>query len=789
MQYGKRVIGRRGAKSQSAAAKRRRLFFAIAAVLTMTVSSAAVFTPDADSDAASPASGLFKDYAYQFTYSTSNQQITSVMKDGVTVYSSTNTGRINTTHWYFDSTTGIGPFNCFYAAIELGKSNGDTGKMSDKIGHVAYILDPADLTKAIVYDGETSSRQAYTIADYNIMLVIPTVYWYSDAAGNMYISNTDKNPRFPDEVNSKMVPYAHTSTDGPVTTVFPFLAIGVYESQMDGTFGLLSKSGVAPTNNRSNSIQNHRANADLGSTRVDGYSTGAPVGTYQLWNFYEWTLYKIMAQTIMGSKDAITVVGKGMQNYSNGPNPNPVSNTTGRGNTAGWFGSNNHNSWGGGVTSSKAYSKLLIENSWGSLWEYVDNAFINNTGGRSFHAANGIAPVVYKGNYRLAGDDFENPPVMPSGDNARITTTHMDSVLWDVPKTTASSGPVYRAAYYTGTTSLVYVGGAFDTRDSANLSAWYSTTWLENNNNRAKGSRLAYLMTEDAVGFSPVYKAACGETQDPPVDNKGYLPGEQFVLKDKGDLTNSDPMKVFVGWEYGDTVYSPGEKATMKYGATLNSKWAYPIVTLKFTSVEGTGIMPDQQMAFDTPTNLRANEFVFPEHSLLQWTGQGSDGKTYTFTDEEKVTFKSSSTPRSLTIELEAQWMGDFPLSYDVLGGSDPAPLPVEVMATGTVTLAQYYGLKEAHTFGGWMYEGTVYWPGQTFKMPYSAVLMSAYWIPDKEPTDYGEEDEDDIIDILNHNQFPRGQTRSSTLNIAVITAAVALCVAFCLVLAVWRRT
>jgi hypothetical protein len=71
--------------------------------------------------------------------------------------------------------------------------------------------------------------------------------------------------------------------------------------------------------------------------------------------------------------------------------------------------------------------------------------------------------------------------------------------------------------------------------------------------------------------------------------------------------------------------------------------------------------------------------------------------------------------------------------------------------------------------------------------MPFATVVMTAHWVKEKVPMP--EEDEDDIIDILNHNQFPRGQTRSSTMNIAVIAAAVALCVASCLVLAVWRRT
>lgn len=70
--------------------------------------------------------------------------------------------------------------------------------MNGGIGHVAYILDPADLKKVII-DGQsvTSANFSSHLNEYNVMLVIPTIYWYSDGAGNVYISNTDSNTNIP----------------------------------------------------------------------------------------------------------------------------------------------------------------------------------------------------------------------------------------------------------------------------------------------------------------------------------------------------------------------------------------------------------------------------------------------------------------------------------------------------------------------------------------------------------------------------------------------------------------
>ncbi len=107
------------------------------------------------------------DYAYELTYNTSNQQITSVKKNGSTVYASTNTGKISS-EWDFDRKTGIGPFNSFYAAIEKGYQNSDTNKLCDssQIGHIAYILDPYDLTKALLPNGD---KQSYTIQQLSLI--------------------------------------------------------------------------------------------------------------------------------------------------------------------------------------------------------------------------------------------------------------------------------------------------------------------------------------------------------------------------------------------------------------------------------------------------------------------------------------------------------------------------------------------------------------------------------------------------------------------------------------------
>ena len=229
---------------------------------------------------------------------------------------------------------GVGPFNMFYAAISTGFT--DDNALSNLPGHIAYILDPMNLTHAIKYYGDAEYFDISDVmANYNIMLVIPTVYWgVTDHA--VYLTNVPDDP-----VNAgvEFKAYAHQVDNG---TICPYLAIGVYEAKTVSGNGLMSQTGVSPTVEKT--IDSFRTDVNTANGRItDG------VGTYQQWNFYEWSLYKLLAETYIFSFDSSTKAGGNINTTA--------SSTTGLGNTAGPV----------SPSTATTYGKILIENAWGSV--------------------------------------------------------------------------------------------------------------------------------------------------------------------------------------------------------------------------------------------------------------------------------------------------------------------------------------------------------------------------------------------------------------------------------------
>lgn len=466
-----------------------------------------------------------KDYAYKVTYYTADEvvdgvqhyqsEIKAVYKDANIAAATTaenpvkyanNSWTLDEGSWSWDPGTGLGPFNMFYAAISTGvvddkALNYDASTKTNPAGKVAYILDPYDLTRALKFRYGDGS---YDMSKYNIMLIIPTVYWYSDATnGNLYISNTNTNSYLSSVVNDNMKAYAHTAdtdADGDISdeTPYPYLAISVYEATKDETSGKLSSvTGQTPRNY--GMIDAMRGELDT--------SVSATYGTYQMWNLYEWTLYKILAQTVIGSKDAQAVIGYG--NDTNSNPPQSVPQTTGLGDKAGPYASSGEMRYG-----KTAYSKLFIENSWGSAWEFVDNTYLGNY---ALYAGTALTNTLSSSNAKVNG--YEYVPtitrftVLPSMSQNDIRGQSLDSSTWDVPtagtgKNTskplgASSDSVWTAS--SNKNACLYVGGDwYNTGASAGLSTWYSYQNLSRSSNNV-GARLAYLMTADAAVANSEY--------------------------------------------------------------------------------------------------------------------------------------------------------------------------------------------------------------------------------------------------------------------------------------------
>ncbi|MBE6518963.1 MAG: hypothetical protein E7Z70_05430 [Thermoplasmata archaeon] len=403
----------------------------------------------------------------------------------------------------FDKKTGLGPFNSFYVALNIGdtRNNGDLYKTSYGSGQIAYILNPYNLEQAIITDGTTKSAYSgtdnytyYTYShpsDYNIMLFIPTVYWYSDD-DHLWLSN--RQDYFTDDGVSPQLMEARAHTiDGQIR---PYLGLGVYEASQSGS-SLVSQSGKTPLNNKS--VAQFR---DM----VNNLNTEATneTGEYMIWNYYQWTLYKMMSYTVIGTKNSQLAIGQGATLLGNGANSGPM--TTGLGNTQGpyWGGLNGDGS--GSYTDGKHSVKLFLENTWGSYHDLLDDVWIGE--GQLHAGQNSIGNIIDHILYpSTSGTDaglndnqelienaiFPNPSkeyMLP------IQSTSSNPEYWDFPTFVNENKknylPIgdniqYRAGYQT-----LCVGGHYDGQSAAGLNRMN----IRNGFGDAKsdiGTRIAYV--------------------------------------------------------------------------------------------------------------------------------------------------------------------------------------------------------------------------------------------------------------------------------------------------------
>ena len=380
--------------------------------------------------------------------------------------------------WSFNS--GMGPFNSFYAAINLASTveGCDEERLSTRPGKIAYILDPADLSK-------TMAGGTYT-GKYNIMFIIPTVYWYANG-DELYLSN---DPGFFGGLTvvggqQQMKAYAHTVTTGGSATTFEYLGIGVYEGYVDGNL-LVSQPGVSPT--KGENILSFRGKAVANS--------GADGCQYGLWNYYHWTLYKMMCYTVAADKDLKAKIGKGV--ITGG------SVDTGWTHSSGWyFGSTN---------DSQTSSKLFIENSWGNVWAFVDNTY--QSSGR-IYAGDAIVTTLSDNNRRVSGTDHISGSIsMPDTDDGWkwISSYSKTSACWDLPTSIGNGFDGLRVEYsgwfqaYTLSVGGSYSNGSYSGISTMASISNFSQTFSND------GARIGYLMNNNVWGTDITYEYNEGGT-------------------------------------------------------------------------------------------------------------------------------------------------------------------------------------------------------------------------------------------------------------------------------------
>ena len=483
----------------------------------------------------------------------------------------------------------------------------------------------------------------------------------------------------------------------------------------------------------------YRAQAQNNAEMPADPDHGAAKGEYIVWNYFQQNLYKMCAYTVMGSKDSKMSIG-----YGNTGQP------LGDAYYASTAGSLDANGPYYGTKANKTTAmKIFLENTCGSVAELVDDV-------EFVHAR------IYAGQRSAPGDMIENMTAitgtyylggtyLSSGNKTGFATSiYTDAIVWDMAKTVAKPTTYefnWANVRYQG--SAMNVGGVWtDSRSTEYASIGLTAANIPlDNSSRALGTRIAYVFDRDHTIQNPVdYRLGdTGDTGTAPEDSKLYMKGSDVVLKDKTD-SMQNPGMMFIGWEYDGTIYSPGEKIPMgDKPITLTSYWAQQYALIRFDGGQAEGSMDYQNVGYGSPTQLRANAFALEHYGFSGWEGTGSDGKRYHFDDKEVIDLPSMGG--TLTINLTAQWMGIYVLSYSASHGTEPAPDQVEAMATATVVLADYHGTKNGEHLIGWSHGGKVYKPGSSFVMPYEDVVMSAVWHVTEEY------DDDDIIDILKHRQ------------------------------------
>ena len=403
------------------------------------------------------------------------------------------------------------PFNMFYAAINLasGSNTDDAGqtRLSTEKGAIAYVLDPNNLRQT--QDGYTFNPTLY-----NVMLIIPPVYWYSDGTSKLYVASS---PTAFDGLTLK--DYAHTYTSGGQTGHTDMIGIGVYEAyNLNGT--MVSQADRTPTANTSLILFVGLANAG---------NTDNSNSTYRVWNYFDWTLYKIMCWFIMGNTDSQYMMGEGPTSMS-------ASSVTGLTTSAIQKSAN-----------ARSSVSLLLENTWGSVAEWIGDT-VDNAGtliaGNTLVQQDSAANVV---------NVLEETVTMPTSSGYYDTINTSSDAFGTVATIKSSSGTAGQGIndrFYGTNVSFnaLREGGSWNNSDNAGIShcrAGYGWGSVDG----GIGSRLACTFTSAAP--APV------ETSDYAYiltfDNSNGVTITDVQTRDDGTLTSRMPTGTTLNpyWEVG----------------------------------------------------------------------------------------------------------------------------------------------------------------------------------------------------------------------------------------------
>ena len=438
------------------------------------------------------------------------------------VGTSTNTST-NVGSWGYDE-KGYGPFGSFYAAFDPAQNN----KM---ICH----LDPDNLMMSV--DGKTDISEN----NYNIMWCLPKIYLSVSGSTITLASDT-----------------TYSGTLAPAFTVgeteYNFLALGVYEATYyNGSIG--SVSGQSPQ--ASTSLATYRT--EVKAVR-DAMTEGS---TAVLWNFHQWQLYRLCSLAVMDNFDSQTQIGKGNASGS-------ASSTTGNMDANGpYYGTSDYSATG---------AKLFIENAWGSLYEYLDDAW--------------WATGLYAGQNVSTSSDTSNKTklALKTTLNGYGTAPYSTDIsIWGLPTATGSSSTTAPDYIYTGSSGgALLVGGGWGGTSDAGLSCLSNSA---GGGYSSYGTRLAFLFAADTAATNTptvTYDHSALANLGASESILAKLPTEIEIEDETTTYTDLGTVEGYthIGWYVNGTFYSVNHTVVSTESHAALSAWRAPSITITFM-VEG----------------------------------------------------------------------------------------------------------------------------------------------------------------------------------------------------------
>lgn len=286
----------------------------------------------------------------------------------------------------------------------------------------------------------------------------------------------------------------------------------------------------------------------------------------------------------------------------------------------------------------------------------------------------------------------------------------------------------------------------------------YTFTGWKDGANIVYGAGNTYVVSDSNVTLTAQWSANSYSVSYDLAQGSSAVPATEIKVFASSWSLPSAPTRVgynFADWFDGANGYAAGASYTLTTAGnlTLTARWnaiVYYKVTYDLNG--GLGDAPVQDplengQSFTLPAN--------PQKTGFSFTGWSYNNQVYS---------AGQSLPMpAQNITVTAQWTesaaGTYAVTYISNGAQTPAPT-VPSLAQGSTFVVDNGAalIRSGYLFGGWSYSNTIYYGGETFTMPASAVTFSAIWVPALRATA--------VSQTIDSTSINRGQTVTVTYSV-----------------------